>query len=56
MRARQEYKKWCALERQWEDSRFSPEQERAYITGFSRAIELMELYLKEKQNEFEHTA
>ena len=51
MRAKREYEMWCALERQYEKSRFSPEQERAYITGFNRAIALMEQFLKEKENE-----
>jgi hypothetical protein len=50
MRAKTEYDKWCALERQHEN-RFSHEQQKAYITGFNRAIELVELFLKEKQNE-----
>ena len=51
MRAKIEYDKWCALERQWEDSRFGLVQEKAYITGFNRAIALMEQFLKEKENE-----
>jgi hypothetical protein len=50
MRAKAEYDKWCALERQYEN-RFSPEQQKAYITGFNKAIELMEQFLKEKQDE-----
>ena len=50
MRAKIEYDKWCALERLHE-SRFSPEQEKAYITGFNRAIALMEKFLKEKEDE-----
>ena len=51
MRATEEYRKWCALERQWEESRFSPQQEKAYVTGFNRAIALMETLLKERQHE-----
>ena len=51
MRAMEEYSKWCALERQWEESRFSPQQEKAYVTGFNRAIALMETLLKERQHE-----
>ena len=50
MRAKTEYEKWCALERPHEN-RFGHEQEKAYITGFNRAIMLMEQFLKEKQNE-----
>ena len=53
MRAKNEYDKWCALERLHE-SRFSPEQEEAYITGFNRAVQLMEQFLKEKENESKH--
>jgi hypothetical protein len=51
MRAKTEYDKWCALEGEFDISRFSDEQEKAYTTGFNRAIKLMEKLLKEKQNE-----
>jgi hypothetical protein len=51
MRAKAEYQKWCALERAWEESRFGVMEEKAYTTGFNRAIQLMEKFLKEKQNE-----
>jgi hypothetical protein len=50
MRAKTEYNKWCALERPHEN-RFSPEQEKSYVTGFNRAITLMEQFLKEKEDE-----
>lgn len=50
MRAKEEYEKWCALERPHEN-RFSHEQQKAYITGFNRAVQLMETFLKEKQDE-----
>jgi hypothetical protein len=45
MKALEEYMKWC--------DGYSPstEQRKAYITGFNRAVELIELFLKEKQNE-----
>jgi hypothetical protein len=45
MRAEQEYIEWCA------GYLPSVSEEKAYITGFNRAIELMELFLKEKENE-----
>jgi hypothetical protein len=51
MRAKAEYEKWCALERAWEESRFGVMQEKAYTTGFNRAIQLMEAFLKEKEYE-----
>ena len=51
MRAKAEYDKWCALERAWEESRFGVMQEKAYVTGFNRAIQLMEKFLKEKEYE-----
>jgi hypothetical protein len=51
MRAKIEYGKWCALERAWEESRFGVMQEKAYTTGFNRAIQLMETLLKEKEYE-----
>ena len=51
MRAKQEYDKWCALEGQWEESRYSRQQELAYITGFNRAVEIMKQLIKENQNE-----
>jgi hypothetical protein len=46
MRAKQEYDKWCALERMHEESRFGAMQQRAYIAGFNKAIELVEQSLK----------
>ena len=46
MKAKQEYAKWCALERQNEESRFGTMQEKAYIAGFKRAVELVEEILK----------
>jgi hypothetical protein len=51
MRAKKEYSKWCALERMWEESRFGAMQEKAYIAGFSKAIELVEQSLKGEVNE-----
>jgi len=51
MRAKVEYEKWCALERAWEESRFGVMQEKAYVTGFNRAIQLMETFLREKEYE-----
>ena len=51
MRAKKEYGKWCALERMWEESRFGAMQEKAYIAGFSKAIELVEQSLKGELNE-----
>jgi hypothetical protein len=52
MRAKKEYERWCALERMWEESRFGAMQEKAYIAGFSKAIELVEQSLKGEVNEF----
>lgn len=46
MKAKQEYAKWCALERQNEESRFGSMQEKAYVAGFKRAVELVEEILK----------
>jgi hypothetical protein len=51
MRGKAEYDKWCAVERAWEESRFGVMQEKAYTTGFNRAIQLMETFLKEKEYE-----
>jgi hypothetical protein len=51
MRAKKEYSKWCALERMWEESRFGAMQEKAYIAGFSKAIELVEQSLRGEANE-----
>lgn len=51
MRAKKEYSKWCALERMREESRFGAMQEKAYIAGFSKAIELVEQSLKGELNE-----
>jgi hypothetical protein len=51
MRAKKEYSKWCALERMWEESRFGAMQEKAYIAGFNKAIELVEQSLKGEVNE-----
>lgn len=45
MRAEQEYYAWCVIGSK------SDKEKIAYITGFNRAVELMELHLKEKQNE-----
>lgn len=46
MRAKQEYAKWCALESLHEESRFGTIQEKAYVAGFKRALELVEEILK----------
>lgn len=46
MKAKQEYAKWCALERMNEESRFGTVQEKAYVAGFKRAVELVEEILK----------
>jgi hypothetical protein len=46
VKAKQEYAKWCALERMNEESRFGTMQEKAYVAGFKRAIELVEDILK----------
>jgi hypothetical protein len=46
MRAKEEYDKWCALERMHEESRYGDMQQKAYIAGFRRAIELIEQSLK----------
>jgi hypothetical protein len=49
MKAKEEYIKWC-----YEGCggyHPSAEGEKAYITGFYRAIELMEQFLREKQDE-----
>ena len=46
MRAKQEYDKWCALERMHEESRYGAMQQRAYIAGFNKAVELIEKSLK----------
>lgn len=45
MKALEEYMKWC--------DGYSPSQEvrESYVTGFNRAVELMEQFLKDKQNE-----
>ena len=45
MKAIEEYMKWCGG--------YSPSQaeREAYVTGFNRAVELMEKFLKEKENE-----
>ena len=51
MRAKVEYEKWCALERAWEESRFGVMEEKAYTTGFNRAIQLMEKLLKKEEYE-----
>lgn len=51
MRAKEEYQKWCALERMHEESRFGAVQEKAYIAGFRKAIELIEHSLKGEINE-----
>ena len=46
MRAKEEYDKWCALERMHEESRYGATQQKAYIAGFRRAIELIEQSLQ----------
>jgi len=48
MRAKTEYEIWL-----YEEKIMGAEKllEEAYTTGFNRAVELMELSLKEKQNE-----
>jgi hypothetical protein len=45
MKAEQEYMEWCGG--------YLPSiaEETAYVTGFNRAVELMELFLKEKKDE-----
>jgi hypothetical protein len=45
MRAQEEYIEWCG------GYLPSASEEKAYTTGFNRAVELMELYLKERINE-----
>jgi hypothetical protein len=51
MRARQEYVKWCALESLREESRFGTMQERAYIAGFKRAVELAKEIIKQQSED-----
>lgn len=51
MKAKEEFIKWRATVL---PSIIS--EERAYITGFNRAVELMELFLKEKQDEAERVS
>ena len=53
MKAKQEYAKWCALERMNEESRFGTMQEKAYVAGFKRAVELVEEILKRKEESHE---
>ena len=53
MKAKQEYAKWCALERMNEESRFGTMQEKAYVAGFNRAIELVEEILKRQGESYE---
>ena len=48
MRAKEEYKIWLYKEKIMSADTMV---DLAYTTGFNRAIELMELFLKEKQNE-----
>lgn len=50
MRALEEYIKWC------DGYSPTPEKRKAYTTGFNRAIELMEIFLKEKQDEDERVS
>ena len=50
MKALEEFNRWRATVLP-----SSISEERAYTTGFNRAVELMELFLKEKTNESEHT-
>jgi predicted HTH domain antitoxin len=52
MRAKEEYKIWLYKEK---ITSADTMVELAYTTGFNRAVELMELSLKEQENEFEHT-
>jgi hypothetical protein len=52
MRAKTEYDIWLYKEKIMGAEALLEE---AYITGFNRAVELMELSLKEKQNESKHT-
>ena len=50
MRAKKEFEDWIASEK------FVTSEgglEEAYITGFNRAVELMEQFLKDKQSERE---
>jgi hypothetical protein len=47
-RAEQEYDKWCALERAWEESRFGDMQKKAYLAGFRRAVQLAEEIVKRR--------
>ena len=53
MRAKVEYKIWLHEERILSADTMV---ELAYTTGFNRAVELMELSLKEQKNELEHIA
>lgn len=53
MKAKQEYAKWCALERMNEESRFGTMQEKAYVAGFNRAIGLVEEILKRQGESYE---
>jgi hypothetical protein len=50
MRAKEEYKIWLCEERILSADTMV---ELAYTTGFNRAVELMELFLKEKRDESE---
>ena len=49
MRSKQEYAKWCALEGMWEESRFGKVQEKAYVAGFNKAVELAQEILKRQK-------
>jgi len=52
MRARKEFNDWI------EGEKFVTSEgglEEAYTTGFNRAVELMELFLKENHDESKHT-
>jgi predicted HTH domain antitoxin len=53
MRAKEEYQIWLYKEKIMSADTMV---ELAYTTGFNRAVELMEQFLKEKENELKHTA
>jgi len=50
MKALEEYKNWLLKEKL---TGFDATYEEAYTTGFNRAVELMEEYLRDKLNERE---
>lgn len=53
MRAKEEYQIWLYKEKIMSADTMV---ELAYTTGFNRAVELMEQFLKEKENESKYTA